>query len=393
MSDSTAAKVAMFAICGPAGTGKTQTAVQYLHRKRETFKASLFVSADTEAKLFEGLGNFALKLGLITSQTDSNRDWNKLRDWLETTNEPWLLVLDNAEDVKLINNLWIQSKVGAILITARNPVFRTPTVAGLGCQLPPLSEELAIKMLKDRIEPSVANFNDEEALRIVKNLDFLPLGIVLVIGILNSHHCSLADYNEQWSRPEDVLTEDNIEHINRPFAPYPNLIEKVYNDLLSTLDPDPKAMIQILSYLDPDNIQEGALFDRFRSSDIQSLAKLARFRIKYCGLLLAKSLVTLKEKSTEGNSPISMHRLLQGFLHKSMSPEAVQESFQGATRIVCAAMTHLWQSNFRLIRAEFSEVFPHAQKIHGYFRDLHKELGPRLQLPLDFIRLLHKAGS
>jgi GTPase SAR1 family protein len=80
-------RTAAYAICGPAGQGKTQTAVKYYHNNKQHFKASLWVTADTEIKLLQGLSQFAQDIGLVDKSTDARLDAWILREWFEETSE------------------------------------------------------------------------------------------------------------------------------------------------------------------------------------------------------------------------------------------------------------------------------------------------------------------
>lgn len=73
-----------FALCGLGGVGKTQTALNYVFEHMEDFQVVLWAHADTEGKLLEDFGGFAVELGL-TKQGDSDHTGRDLlKKWLET---------------------------------------------------------------------------------------------------------------------------------------------------------------------------------------------------------------------------------------------------------------------------------------------------------------------
>jgi hypothetical protein len=316
--------------------------------------------------------------------------------------EPWLLVLDNAEDTQalqmLISDYWVHSHSGAILITSRHPVFATSTFAGNGCLLPPLDETHAVEMLKTQIPTDVyGSRGEEEALKIVKNVNCLPIGIQVAIGTINENRCSLEQYNQGWTKPADLIQEAGAHRVHRNFAPYPTPIAHVYQDSLAKLDPESRTMIRMFALLDPDKIQEEELFDRFQDKGPAFLMKVAQKRIKCHGALSSRTLIGATTHSDGGRqTSVNIHRLLQGFLQTQISSEgvdAVQTALLGAVVVISAAMTHVWESNWPKVRKEFIEIFPHVQAINRFFCDIIIENGIDVQMPLELIQMIHKGAS
>ena len=78
-----------FALCGPGGVGKTQTALSYVFDVMEDFDIVLWAHATTQVQLIHSFSNFADQLGLITTKTgkeeDPTMDATLLKEWLNTT--------------------------------------------------------------------------------------------------------------------------------------------------------------------------------------------------------------------------------------------------------------------------------------------------------------------
>ncbi len=55
-------------MAGLGGIGKTQIAIEYAFRHRDTYQIVLWVHADGEAKLAESYCNFAEELGLANNE-------------------------------------------------------------------------------------------------------------------------------------------------------------------------------------------------------------------------------------------------------------------------------------------------------------------------------------
>ena len=75
-----------FAIIGPAGQGKTQTALMYASQNSVSFKYILWVTADEKVKLLQAFQGFAVAIGLLKAHSvDSLRDVQSLLEWFNTT--------------------------------------------------------------------------------------------------------------------------------------------------------------------------------------------------------------------------------------------------------------------------------------------------------------------
>src|SRR5258707_3933850 len=107
------------ALSGLGGIGKTQIAVEYAHRYRQDYKAIFWVRADTREALVSGYVSLASLLNL-KGKDDRDQTIIKLavKNWLETY-KGWLLILDNADDLDIINEFLPSKPGGHIFLTTR----------------------------------------------------------------------------------------------------------------------------------------------------------------------------------------------------------------------------------------------------------------------------------
>ena len=61
-------------ICGLGGVGKTQTALEFAYRYKDTFDIILWATADTRLKLDQTYASFATALGIQSSDGQSSAD-------------------------------------------------------------------------------------------------------------------------------------------------------------------------------------------------------------------------------------------------------------------------------------------------------------------------------
>ncbi|KAK2594394.1 hypothetical protein QQS21_007900 [Conoideocrella luteorostrata] len=67
--------------------------------------------------------------------------------WLQETNTPWLLVLDNVEDPRIIRRLWPYDGPGAVIKTCGSEMTATSSPATLVLQVEPFSTEQGGELL------------------------------------------------------------------------------------------------------------------------------------------------------------------------------------------------------------------------------------------------------
>lgn len=67
-NDDEGSKSKTFVLAGLGGMGKTQIAIEYAFRHRDTYQVVLWAHADGEAKLAESYSNFADELGLANNE-------------------------------------------------------------------------------------------------------------------------------------------------------------------------------------------------------------------------------------------------------------------------------------------------------------------------------------
>ena len=107
------------AINGLGGIGKTQIALEYAYRHRQAYHAILWVQADTRDALISGFTDLARLLNLPQKdEQDQAIIVEAVKRWLET-HEQWLLILDNADDLTLLDEFLPRRSTGHILLTTR----------------------------------------------------------------------------------------------------------------------------------------------------------------------------------------------------------------------------------------------------------------------------------
>jgi NB-ARC domain len=110
-------------IKGLGGIGKTQIAVEYAYRAREQgrYTHTLWITAGSEEAILMSFAALADLLPSFSSkgETDQRKLVAAVLRWLEQCQEPWLLIVDNADELSLVQPYLPLQGNGSILLTTR----------------------------------------------------------------------------------------------------------------------------------------------------------------------------------------------------------------------------------------------------------------------------------
>jgi hypothetical protein len=106
-------------IRGLGGIGKTQTAVEYAYRHRDEYQHVLWVNAATRDELITSVVGLAALLNLPERQEqDQTKIVAAVNQWL-ITHDGWLLIVDNADDLAMVEDFLPRGGKGHLLLTTR----------------------------------------------------------------------------------------------------------------------------------------------------------------------------------------------------------------------------------------------------------------------------------
>jgi hypothetical protein len=114
---------ASFALYGMGGVGKTQIALKHIYDHINEFPAIFWITADSRAKISQGYVDAAKQLQIEpqNSQRDPDTVVQTFKAWLSNTDVDWMLIYDNADDLKLLKPFWPPTSKGSIILTSRDP--------------------------------------------------------------------------------------------------------------------------------------------------------------------------------------------------------------------------------------------------------------------------------
>jgi len=320
-------------IKGLGGIGKTQTAVEYAYRAREQgrYTHTLWIAAASEEAL---LASFAALAELLPGVASSGeRDQRKLVAavvrWLEQCPQPWLLIVDNAEDLSMVQPYLPLRGNGSVLLTTRASAVgwlaSSLEVDAMGVLE---GTELLLRRAQRFAYATDAEIN--EAANLVLALALFPLALDQAGAYLEETGCSLGDYLQLYQTHRHAL----LARRGRQATQYPDSVATTWAlsfEHVEQTNPAAAHLLQLCALLAPDAIPEELLTGgapHWPPALQEAVADRFRFN-QLLSTLLAFSLV----KRLAEERQLSIHRLVQVVQRERL--EAVEQR-QWAERLVRA---------------------------------------------------------
>ncbi|MCH6160202.1 tetratricopeptide repeat protein [Streptomyces marispadix] len=178
----------VYVLHGMGGCGKTTVAYAlFQHATTGADRVGLWVNASDMATLRGGMLAVAADRGATEGQLQAARSGLRAAadlvwDRLDQSDEPWLLVLDNADDPSILQDGWLRtSPRGTVLVSTRQSAPHWWPYAELH-HVGVLPQQAAAQVLCD-LAPEAGT--SEDAAQIAEKLGRLPLALTLAGGFLS----------------------------------------------------------------------------------------------------------------------------------------------------------------------------------------------------------------
>ncbi|WP_328377612.1 tetratricopeptide repeat protein [Streptomyces sp. NBC_00440] len=173
---------------GFGGCGKTAVA-RWLFDQSASSRVALWVDASTESQLRSGMLAVAADRGASSEEVRAAQEGRRAAAdlvWqrLDMSPEPWLLVLDNADDPRALRDGWLRgSPRGTVLVTSRQSV--DPAWTGVGARMHRVDVLPAVEGAQLLHDLAPGDHQPEATMRLAQRLGFHPLALTLAGGFLS----------------------------------------------------------------------------------------------------------------------------------------------------------------------------------------------------------------
>ena len=200
------------AISGLGGVGKTQLAIEYAYRYRQEYQIVLWARANAVEALNASYAEIATLLRLPQRNEQKQEVIvEAVKDWLKEQ-QSWLLILDNADELSIVQPFLPTLFGGHLLLTTR---ALTTVRLARRFEVKTMDEEVGALLLLRRsglIDPNAAlsdasPANRVVALEITRGLGGLPLALDQAGAYIEETSCGLAGYQRLYQMQRRELLQ------------------------------------------------------------------------------------------------------------------------------------------------------------------------------------------
>lgn len=366
------------AIDGLGGIGKTQTAAEYAFRYRADYRSIMWVRAATEDELLADYHTIARLLKRPEAHLNEHSSIiQTMMEWF-AMHPDWLLILDNADNLTLVEPFLPRAARGHILLTTR---AQATSAIAQQIVLEPLDpDDGALCLLRragiiswhERLD--VTSEARRTAARTLSQLmDGLPLALEQAGAYIEETGCGVLRYLELYQNQEYRPKIHDMQ--SGPVPDYPEAVARAWTvskGLVQGSHPAAADILKLCAFLSPDAIPE-EIFNRgapFLGPLLQPVAADPLAFDRALGVLRGYSLLN-RDVNREADIPrLSMHRIMQEVLRSEMDEGTQHLWAERCVRAVVQALPYV----------EWPAIYPHVRVCLEYIDQWQMTFEEALQL-------------
>src|SRR6266571_4775331 len=355
----TAALAQPQAISGLGGIGKTQTAVEYAYRYKDDYTTILWIKAEIEGSIISDFVTIASLLDLPEKQEqDQHKIVESVKRWFQE-HTGWLLILDNANDIALVQGFIPLGSKGHILLTTRAHATGRIAKRIEVEKMDPYEGAIFLLRRTKLLDPDApletAPRNEQDTVReIVKAMDGLPLALEQAGAYIEETECGLQGYLRLYREQGVQILKEYGELV----SDHPEPVATTWSlsfDKVEQANPAAAELLRFCAFLAPDTIPE-ELFSESASELGPTLESVAFDPSRLNTAIRELLKYSLVHRDPETNT-LSIHRLVQEVLKNQMAEKTQRLWAERVVRAVDNVFPNPEYTNWNICR----QYLLHAQ--------------------------------
>lgn len=327
LADQARSGVALLALHGLGGIGKTQLAIEYVHRFMSGYELIWWIASDHMSSVRRSLVALAKRLNLPETQ-DMDFAVQAVLDELALgrSYSNWLLVFDNADDTYEIRRYFPSGGYGHILVTSRNRDWSNKATV---LEVQAFGEEESIDLLTGRW----TGLSDEDARSLAQDLGNLPLALDQAVALHQITGIPASEYLELLRTHLTLLLDEDTS------GDYPLSLARTCRVAFGRLrerSPDAAELLEICSFLGPSDIAIPMLIRGCQAPLPPEVRSLLSDNIRLRGAIREIGRHGLAELDVRNDS-LKIHTLVGRLLQDVPRPEQREVAKRSAQQLLAAA--------------------------------------------------------
>ncbi|MFC9946864.1 FxSxx-COOH system tetratricopeptide repeat protein [Streptomyces pratensis] len=312
---------------GLGGVGKTQVALEYVHRFMADYDLVWWISSEQIDDVVASLAELAVRLG-AQGGDDMAAASQEAVDLLRrgVPSERWLLVFDNADDPERLSRYFPQGGSGHILVTSRN---QTWSQHGDALPVDVFLREESIEHLQRR----APGLSDDDAAQVAIAVGDLPLAVEQAAAWIAETATPIDTYLEQLARQAPQVLA-----LNQP-AGYPEPVAATWNisiERLKERSPAAVRLLQLCAFFAPEPISANLLYSKEMIEALKPYDASLQEKLVLGRVIREIGRFALAKVDQVSNS-IQVHRLVQAVIRAQLDEDEQREARHVVHRILAGA--------------------------------------------------------
>ena len=306
------------ALSGLGGIGKTQAAVEYAYRHQAEYDHVFWVRAEQETELITGYVSLAKALQIPGHQQEDQQAIVVLmKQWL-ATHDRWLLVFDNADDLRQLRP-YLPATNGHILLTTRaqalGDLAEKVEVTRMAADAGALLLLRRAKVIADDADLATASDHDQALAHALNTeMDGLPLALDQAGAYIEEQLLSLGEYLELFRSEKAELLQERGQL--DPDHPSVSVTFTLAFEKVAAANATAAALVQACAFLAPDDIPE-EIFSEGAEAFGEPLNALAESKLAITKAIAEAARFSLISRKPQAKT-LTIHRLVQEVLRAAM---------------------------------------------------------------------------